>query len=283
VQRQGRTADGEAMASEALQRAEALGDREIEAEALYVLGILQFDRGALADAARSQERARLQFEEVGRAADATLCMYERAILERRLGAPDRALATTREVLERAAVEGGRAVQANAYTSLGEIAREIGDLEAAERHYDRALALCEAIGTPNVMVGRLNVALVRMARGRWDEARTLLERTRDELAEAGWKGLLLCAHVELMACDAALSDFAAWDREAEAARPLLAEWDATDPDLAWAATRAAELATRAGERQRARTAWEIALREWRALGNPEEEERAARALEGPTDG
>jgi hypothetical protein len=87
-------------------------------------------------------------------------------------------------------------------------------------------------------------------------------------------------VELVACDAALGDWEAWDLDLAAARDLEAAWEAQDPDLAWAATRAAELATAAGEGQRARAAWQIALREWRALGEAAEVDKAARALGEP---
>jgi len=80
-----------------------------------------------------------------------------------------------------------------------------------------------------------------------------------------------------------ADFAGWDVDAARARELMPDWAGADSDLAWAATRAAELATAAGEIARARMAWEIARQQWAALGRTDDARRAEEALAGPPAG
>jgi len=275
--RRGRAGEARALGEEALELAQALGDPEVEAEALTSLAMALYEHGDLLASADLQERARVLHEELGRPSEATACLYELAVVWRRLGDRRKAAELSRGVLVRAIAEGNRVAIANACTSLGQIARETGDLETAEHEYERALGMYLALGSANAAIARLNLALVRIARARWSEAREVLVAARRDLARAGWKGLYACAHVLAATCDAGLGDWASWDADLQVAEELLEAWDAKAPDLARAATQAAELATAAGERARARRAWRIALREWTALGDAAAAARAASEL------
>jgi hypothetical protein len=77
---------------------------------------------------------------------------------------------------------------------------------------------------------------------------------------------------MLPCDAARRDFASWDAHLDAAIEILKTSDGNDPDLAWAANVAGDLALDAGEHERARAVYEVALAQYRALGRAEETAR-----------
>ena len=82
---------------------------------------------------------------------------------------------------------------------------------------------------------------------------------------------------MLACAAGLEDWSAFDNHAVRLTDLLAEQDFADPDCAWAAGRTGELASVAGETQRAAAAWNLAAAQWRGLGREAELAETLEAL------
>ncbi len=171
--------------------------------------------------------------------------------------------------------GDRVTQAQAHNMLGELAREQGDLETAEAAYGASIPLYEAVGSSNVHVGRLNLSLALLAAGRWDRAEIVLTEALRGVRIAGFKVLEASAQVELTVCHAAAGEWAAYDARFDQAEAALRESDAVDPDMAWAAELAGDLAAAAGHRERGLRALRLAHAQWTRLGD---ETRAARAGE-----
>ena len=153
----------------------------------------------------------------------------------------------------------------AVNGLADVDRYEGALEAAEAGYRKALALHERIAAGGA-VPRSNLALLLLERGRYAEAREALLAVRDEFERSGRTRFLGNTNAQLLACDAAAGDFEAWDEHMAEARRLLSRSSAVERDIAWPLGLAGELATAAGEEERARGAFELALAQWRAIGD-----------------
>ncbi|MBI2891415.1 MAG: tetratricopeptide repeat protein [Nitrospirae bacterium] len=162
--------------------------------------------------------------------------------------------------------------------LAEVDRFLGNLEEAEAGYRRALLIYEAIGSEVALFPRLNLGLVLVARGNHSEAREVLQAGARILERSGRRGLLGCVHAELLPSTAALGDWVAWDRHYAAASAILAETGEVDVDVAWPAQLAGDVAAKGGDTRRALLAYRLALRQWKALKNPEKVGEVMAAME-----
>ena len=112
--------------------------------------------------------------------------------------------------------------------IAQAQRAAGDLEAAERGYLAMIALAERIGQ-RVVAPRLNLGLVRVLRGDFDQARIPFEEVAEEShlrASSGEEGI---AHICLLPCDAAAGDWAAVEAGLDLARRQIGQL--IDADLA----------------------------------------------------
>lgn len=267
-QRRGMLAHARAECEEALAICERLDDRQGQAQALHWLGIVAIEQGDRHAATELQERALARFEALGDAVHTAHAHYELGVVHRHQGDRARARALAEKALDWYERAGMRNGAANAMVSLGELARDLGDFDEAERQYRRALAIYERTGSGNAMIAQLNLALALLGRRDWVGARALLEDAHAALERSGWWSLVACALVELLPCDAAGADWARWDDHRAQARDVMASVDFADPDLAWAAELAGDLAGEHGELERARDVFELALAQWRRLDRRE---------------
>ncbi len=155
-------------------------------------------------------------------------------------------------------------QAHCLNALAEIARYQKRLDEAETGYRQALSLYEAVGSGATTLPRLNLALVLLARGRYIESRRLFDAVREVLERAGRKVFLGAVHANILPTTAAMEDWTAWDHHHSQALTLLSATNLHDPDIAWPAQLAGDLAAAAGDHQRAAQAYCLALDQWRAL-------------------
>jgi tetratricopeptide (TPR) repeat protein len=162
----------------------------------------------------------------------------------------------RERFERLGMRFGVAECAN---GQAEIARLQGDLDAAERGYQRAVDMHEAIGTGSAAVYRANLGLVRIDRRRWEDAKRELDRALAELVDRSWWTLASVVHGLSLAPAAGLGDWAAFDRHA-AEIEMLDHAHGSEADVAHCADVAARLAEDAGQLVRAARARRIAARQ-----------------------
>lgn len=183
--------------------------------------------------------------------------------------------TSDEAFRRVDAMWGRAVVQNV---LGEIARFSGDLDAAREHYREAVRLNRAVGGPAALIAATNLALVQVAQGHYAEAREALLRCADRATRRGMERTIAGCYTALLPCTAALEDWTEWDLAMGRGLDRLETLGAFEPDNAWAAGLAGDLAAGRGQLERARGAWRHGLRIYRHLG----QEREAEALEAKLD-
>ena len=189
---------------------------------------------------------------------------------RRRGDLDEAVAAiteARRLFERGGVRWGHAMGANI---LAEVRRAQGDLVAAEAGYREALQTFVAIGATHAIFPEINLSVVLVEQGRYAEARERVEATLASLPRRQMEDLAGELNCCLLPCVAAAGDWEAWDRHAQAGFGLLAATGSVDPDTARVAGLAARLAADAGQTERARDAYGLAIRQLRALGRENEE-------------
>jgi len=244
------------------------------AASLWGLGDVHRQDGRLDEARRCFDRSRILYSRIADAhgvADHAIGVadvaWQSGDLEGACAYYAHALDTFRDLRNRYGV-------ARSLNGLGEVDRAAGRLEAARERYRESLAILERVQSADALFPRVNLGLVAVAAGDWDEGRARLAPLVRELSWLGWRSLLPCAEAALLACHAAGGDWAHWDEEWAACGHPPAPGNALEPDLAWALDRAALQAEAAGQRDRARLAFTIASAHWRALGRPEDAARAS---------
>jgi serine/threonine protein kinase/tetratricopeptide (TPR) repeat protein len=312
---QGRLGDATREAQRAAQGA-GPGWEGIEAEALRLLGDVARRRGDLAGAQQlyarcvallprldnphgvaaslwglgdvARQQGRLQ--EAAAQFDASRSLYERigdrhGLADHRIGLAD--VAWQRGELRLAGDQyavalglfqrlGNRYGAARCLNGLGEVARQEGQLSRAEDHYRRSQQILETILSAEAVFPRVNLGLTALAAGRYDDARAGLEPSLRDLEALGWQGASACAGVALAACAGQRGDWSAWDRLA-GSFGTLRQQGLVEPDAAWCAELAGDLALQRGERGRAQQAYALALEQWRLSGNEERASRVSAAL------
>ncbi len=270
--KQARNEESAAAYREALTRKRRVGDREGEAHALHGLADAEKLLGQLDEARRHYEQSIALFDELGLVVEAARVRSGFADVVRRRGDLDTAMAVLESALLTTRRHNNRHAVAVALNTLGDVTRARGDLASAERYYEEGYAELAALASREAGIVRLNVGLVQLARGRWDEARSTFTLCRRDLADR--RGYLAFALAGLCASTAGKRDWDAHDPVAEELDALLRELSVIDDDLAWMLERAARLLVNAGESARAERMIELALAQWRALERDED----ARALE-----
>jgi tetratricopeptide (TPR) repeat protein len=174
--------------------------------------------------------------------------------------------------------GDRSALAFATNLMGELARKGGDLVAAEAHYREAAARYQAQDDAEWVIPMLNVGLLLVLRGAWDEVAATVGPLSARLEKGGARTVPACfARVVLLPCAAGtarweqLEEHLAWLEEYLPGRKLF------DGDLAKMSVRAAELCTVAGRGELAARCWVLARDQARGLRDAEGEAAAERAL------
>ena len=122
--------------------------------------------------------------------------------------------------------------------LAQVDRARGDLEAAEKGYMDTVALAERIGQ-RIVAPRLNLGIVRVQQGKYDDARIPFEEVLEESRLRSVPGEEGIAMICLLPCDAAARDWDAVRANLERGAQLIG--DLRDADLGMAAATAAQLA------------------------------------------
>ena len=307
--------DARQLANDAVHHARLSANAEIEGRGLMRLGRIDFEAGRMADARDALAYARgvlaplerpglmgeclrrtghvltavgehLQADEVyqaavrayeaaGDAEDAAYVLLDRAMLAKQVGRMEHASGLIRAA-RRGLRNASKLERANLVHDLGEVERLRGRLDEAVRCYREALVVYDAVGSMYGTYARMNLGLALQARGEYVAAARLLREALPEVERQGRRVLVAGAHVFLLPCCAATLDWNGWDEHARAGFEALEATEVFEIDFARAAHLAAQLATDAGQPDRARRAWQVALAQWQGLRQPE---RAAEAAAG----
>ena len=253
---------------------ETIGDALGLAQALMTLGRVHRQRAELPEAIQCFEKALPYYEEIHHQGGLASCLMGVSSVLRLQG--DDLLAGEDEARQARvlfqAIDDHVGV-ASVYNALAERARARGAMEQAEDGYRASLRIYEMVGHGEAFVPALNLGLVLLGRGRMAEARQVLDEARAELViqnRSGWLGVV---HALLLPT---LVDDAMWSDHFRAMIHHLDRSGMVDPDIAWALSKAGELAA-AEHPRRAREAWTLALEQYRALGDEAGGARAETAL------
>ncbi|HHH31828.1 MAG TPA: hypothetical protein ENK57_26240 [Polyangiaceae bacterium] len=276
---QGDMHQAEQLAEDARLQLEALNDPRGAADCRQIAAKSMLEgsgdaRKAL-EQARAARRAYESLSDRNRLAD---CDYLEAKILTELGEFEAAAAACIAAQDHHHAMGHRLGLAKCANQLGEIARLLGRLEDAERHYLRSLELLEAMGSDQVVGLRLNLALVLIERQRYRRAREELERLRERLE--GRVGGRAMAYVDyaLLPCLASEQEWLALGLQIDRAKQWVPETGRVDKDHAALAERAATMAETMGERDRAMDLLQLALEHWEALGKTDRADLTRRRLE-----
>ena len=166
----------------------------------------------------------------------------------------------------------------ALLSLGELARKRGDLDAAERYYRDALRRRGGGQRIKAATAQLNLALVELTRGRFDEAEALTGELVDRLEDERGSMVVRWARVVRLPV-AAVRDEGRWREAVEPIGGQLDRLEITDPDVAWCLELAGDRAEQAGWSARARWCWILAAKHWSAVGQEERSRAVLARMEG----
>jgi tetratricopeptide (TPR) repeat protein len=139
----GRSDDAAARAAEALELADAAADRQAQAQAHNMLGMLARSRGDLASAREELERSLALADERGPARAAAL--NNLALVERDAGELERARELTESALELSAAHGDRHREAALENNLADLHHEAGRADDAMDHLKRAVGIFTEVG------------------------------------------------------------------------------------------------------------------------------------------
>jgi hypothetical protein len=146
-------------------------------------------------------------------------------------------------------------------------------------YAAALAICEEVEARDALIGRLNLAMVEWAGGRYGACREIAAAV---VGPAGQLGAAL-AHVASLAmiavCAGHEGDWSTWDAALARLRRLLRALPSADRDVVQLLVDAGGQAAERDEPARARQAWELAVEMCRALDDRRTELDLTRRIEG----
>jgi tetratricopeptide (TPR) repeat protein len=268
------------IATDSFERARALYELHEDprgvAECLRGLGTAAALAGDFDRADALLRKALASFERLQMLFEVAHCMRALGNLAWTAGKPARAGAWWDQTLAMCDSVGDRLGTGLCLNGLAEVARVDDKLDVALHLYKQAIAILKSVDSGWTYY-RSTLAMIQLARGEFDEAQALLEEIAAITRQQGQLGYLGCAHAALLACCGGVGDWRGWDRNYEAARLLLQQTSMIEPDVAWAAQQAGDLAASAGQGERARQAYRLASLQYMALNKGKEVRRIAGKL------
>ena len=152
--------------------------------------------------------------------------------------------------------------------MGNLARQKGAFEEASKAFKHSVRLHQNIGSGHDLPPMMSLALAHLKTENLGAARELLEAGCTRCRRDEKRHMLGCALACLLPCYASAEDWKSWDAAIDESRDLLNETGVLSTDVAWPVQMGAELALEAGERARAKAAYELALKQWMGLAQDE---------------
>ena len=215
-------------AQDSLQSAEELDSQLLTGNAHFYAGVLYYQKGDLERASSHYQSAAQSYEQAGN----------------HLGL------------------------ANCTNAMGNLARQKGAFEEASKAFKHSVRLHQNIGSGHDLPPMMSLALAHLKTENLGAARELLEAGCTRCRRDEKRHMLGCALACLLPCYASAEDWKSWDAAIDESRDLLNETGVLSTDVAWPVQMGAELALEAGERARAKAAYELALKQWMGLAQDE---------------
>ncbi len=152
---------------------------------------------------------------------------------------------------------------NAINGVAEVARLRGDLNRAQQEYSRAMELYETTGRSTAVVA-MNLALTLMNLERFDDAEDHLNRAVAELERLGSTGWLIYAKTLLLPCLIAREEWQKFHPAFAEAQAQVKKAGIADGDLAWTLEKAGDLAQGQDQGEVAKACYGFALSQWQQL-------------------
>jgi hypothetical protein len=146
-------------------------------------------------------------------------------------------------------------------------RLAGRLDEALPVYRICVSQLALLGQPSADTARLGLVVTMLALGDDADARTLLAPIEGRFRRQRARGTMATFHLVQLCVDAFGCSFDEWDERLKQATQLLGATGYLDPDVAWVATLAGDLARERGEGQRALEVYQMALAQWEQLDRP----------------
>jgi len=141
----GRSNEAAARARQALEMADAAGDRRAQAQAHNMLGVLARSRGELAPAREELEHSLALADELGDSAARVAALNNLALVARDAGELESARRLTESALGLCAAYGDRHREAALENNLADLHHAAGRTDAAMDHLKRAVAIFTEVG------------------------------------------------------------------------------------------------------------------------------------------
>jgi tetratricopeptide (TPR) repeat protein len=168
-----------------------------------------------------------------------------------------------------------------WNGIAEMHRHRGDLAAADAAYLTAQTHMVR-GGQRAIVPAINRGMIRLHRDDHAEAQSIFSESLAIVEGTGQEVLEAHCHLGLLACMAHSREWLRFDHHLQSATEILTRTGAASRDLAWPAERGGDRAVAEGERPRAEAAWQIAMEQWRRVGDSDLASRLAVRL-GKKDG
>jgi tetratricopeptide (TPR) repeat protein len=210
-------------------------------------------------------RARDIADTIGRTLKLDNILWALGSCERHRGNLAEAETLLEDAIARAEQLGHQMTVARALVSLGDVVRLQGRLDDAAELYRRVLDYGHSERQHETLIGRLNLALVAIQTGDFDEAAPILDRLEELYEERNNRTMLLYVAVMKLAC---LADRGAWtelDAHVDHVQRELDDTQLVDADVAICLDAAARLCSTANQPHHARRLYEAAAHQWEAAG------------------
>jgi eukaryotic-like serine/threonine-protein kinase len=234
------------------------------ADAMLGLGGVAYRQGDRDGAHTWYEDARARFERLGVEVGLARCCRGLAEVAQSRGEYDDALALYRRAMDLHEHHGNRFLWLTTLNGVAELNRLQGRFDEAEAEYRRILETLESMGSLEVNVMRINIALTRLGAGDYAVAQGMFAQVLSAVEEAGQEALAAGVHAGLLACAAAMGDWPAFDAHLRHTTALHHSSRSADADDARSVDLAAELARTAGQTGRAGSAEALAAILWKIL-------------------
>ncbi len=237
------------------------------AEAMLGLGGVAYRQGDTEAARAWYEDAMGRFEHAGAEVGVARCCRGLAEVAQSAGEYGEALTLYKRAMDLHEHHGNRFLWLTTLNGVAELNRLQGRFDEAEAEYRRILETLESMGSLEVNVMRINIALTRLGARDFPVAQGMFAQVLRAVEAAGQEALAAGVHAGLLACAAAMNDWPAYDAHLRHTTALHHSSRSADPDDARSVDLAATFARAAGQDVRAAGAEALAAILWKILGRP----------------